>query len=326
LTSCLGILSRHDHSYRLFFNHRSMIQDFLTEIVDAPWVDRLDLASGELVNGLLIHKQHQSRTADTIWKFRRKDGQPGDVYILLEFQSRPDPTMPVRFMGYDGLFLQLLLDSKVVSCRDKLPPVIPVVLYNGVRSWNKGTELGALVADLDPSAEHYRPQLRFLLVDERRFPRERLEALNGPAANLIRIEQSRDWSEARANIRRLSQSVQDPSLREAFATWLRRVILPRFGIREELSAHLNLEDFEAMESMLARSIDRWNRQIRKEGMQEGMQKGEAQLLLRQLRLKLGPLSPEVENRILAADSNHLVKWSERILTAERLEDVFGEKR
>lgn len=305
-----------------------MIQDFLTEIVDEPWVNRLDLASGELVNGQLIHREHKSRATDTIWKFWRKDGKPGAVYILLEFQSRPDSKMPVRFMGYNGLFLQQLLDSKVVSDRDKLPPLIPVVLYNGEGLWKKATELGALVADLDPSAEIYRPRLCFLLVDERRFPRERLESLDGPAAHMIRIEQSRDWNEAQAQIRRLSRNVQAPSLREAFTTWLRRVILPRFGMTDELTARFNLEEFGDMESMLARSIDRWNRQIRqegrKEGLQEGLVKGEARLLLRLLRLKLGPLSPEVKARVRSADEGLLAKWSERILTAERLEDVFGE--
>lgn len=151
-------------------------------------------------------------------------------------------------------------------------------------------------------------------------------------AHLIRIEQSRDWNEAQAQIRRLSQNVRDPSLREAFTTWLRRVILPRFGMTDELTARFTLEEFEVMESMLARSIDRWNRQIRqegrregrKEGLQEGLQKGEARMLLRLLRLKLGPLSPEVKARVRSADEDLLAKWSERVLAAERLEDVFGE--
>jgi predicted transposase YdaD len=298
-----------------------MIQDFLREIVDAPWVDRLDLASGELVSNSLVHGQHKSRQTDILWKFQRKDGgKSTHVYVLLEFQSRPDPTMPVRLMGYKGLLYQLLLDSKVISIRNKLPPILPLIFYNGVGSWKKGMEMGSLIADLDPTAEICRPQLSFLLVDVRRFPQERLAALNGPVADLIRIEQSRDWSEAHARIGRLRQSVTDPSLRTAFESWLQSVILPRFGVTEEIAAQFNLESFETMESLLARNIDRWNRQIRKEGRQEG----QAQLLLRQLRLKFGPLSPENEKRVLSAGANRLEEWGERILTAERLEDVFGD--
>ena len=78
--------------------------------------------------------------------------------------------------------------------------------------------------------------------------------------------------------------------------------------------------------MLAEKIDRWNRELREkalqEGRQEGRQEGEARILLRQLRLKFGPLEPEVEELVCSADADRLLEWSERILTAENLQDVF----
>ncbi len=48
------------------------------------------------------------------------------------------------------------------------------------------------------------------------------------------------------------------------------------------------------------------------------------MLLRQLRLKFGPLAPEVEDRVRSTDADRLLEWSERILTSERLEEVFGD--
>ncbi len=78
--------------------------------------------------------------------------------------------------------------------------------------------------------------------------------------------------------------------------------------------------------MLAESIDRWNREIwedgHQEGRQEGRREGEADLVLRQLRLKLGPLEPDIEDRVRSADADRLLEWGERILTAESLQDVF----
>jgi len=76
--------------------------------------------------------------------------------------------------------------------------------------------------------------------------------------------------------------------------------------------------------MLAESIDRWNRKIRDEGRQKGRQEGEAGMLLRLLRLKFGPLTPEVEERVRSTDADRLLEWSERVLTAERLQDVFSD--
>jgi uncharacterized protein DUF4351 len=82
--------------------------------------------------------------------------------------------------------------------------------------------------------------------------------------------------------------------------------------------------------MLAESIDRWNREIlekgreegRQEGRQEGWQEGEARLVLRQLRLKFGPLESTIEDRVWSADADRLLEWGERVLTAECLQDVF----
>ena len=119
-------------------------------------------------------------------------------------------------------------------------------------------------------------------------------------------------------------------MREAFETWLQKVILPRCGLSEkEVSAKRTLEE---LETMLAESIDRWNREIREEGRQEGRGRppggppgGRQEArgwLLRQLRLKFGPLEPEIEERVRSADADRLLEWGERVLTAESLQDVF----
>jgi hypothetical protein len=56
--------------------------------------------------------------------------------------------------------------------------------------------------------------------------------------------------------------------------------------------------------------------------QEGRQEGEALILQRLMRLKFGELPEETRRRIESADADTLLTWSERILTAERIEDVI----
>jgi len=312
-------VGKHDLSYRLFFAHRRMIQDLLREIVGEQWVERIDFASGEKVDASFVSTKYESRESDIIWKFRRQDGgEPVYIYILLEFQSRPDPSMPVRFMGYESLFYQSLMAGQPAVANRKLPPVIPVLVYNGSEPWHVPTDLGSLIGDLDPSAEIYRPQLRYRLVDETAYSREDLAALNSPVADLFRIEKSGNWLEVRASVHRLRQSLPpgEASLRQAFETWLQKVILPRLKVPlEEVSAALTLEE---METMLAESIDRWNQEI----LEKGRQEGEALLVLRQLRLKFGPLEPKVEDRVRSADAERLLEWGERILTSGSLREVF----
>jgi predicted transposase YdaD len=75
------------------------------------------------------------------------------------------------------------------------------------------------------------------------------------------------------------------------------------------------------------SIERLSRQEgretgREEGRQEGRQQGEARVLLRLITLKFGPPSEAVREQIATADSEALLRWSERILTAQTLDEVL----
>lgn len=62
---------------------------------------------------------------------------------------------------------------------------------------------------------------------------------------------------------------------------------------------------------------------REKGIQEGRQAGEALLLLRLLERKFGRLDAPTRTRVRNADAERLLEWGERVLSAQRLEDVFG---
>lgn len=321
-------MGQHDLSYREFFSHLRMIRDLLREIVGEPWVERIDFDSGELVNTSFVSRRGKKRReTDVVWKFRRKNGdEPVYVYILMEFQSRPDPTMPVRLMAYMGLFYQALLASQPTSERRKLPLVIPIVLNTGKQPWGEPTDLGLLIEDLDPSAEIYRPRLRYHVINEAAYPRQKLAKLKSPVADLFRLERSENWEQVHASVRRLQETLppSEAGLRDAFGSWLGDVILPRLNLAGR--GRFVKRTLEEVETMLAENIDRWSREKkeegRQEGLQEGLQKGEARLLLQLLRLKFGALEPAIEDRVHSADAESLLKWGQRVLTAESLQDVF----
>lgn len=69
-------------------------------------------------------------------------------------------------------------------------------------------------------------------------------------------------------------------------------------------------------------VERYRNEGLQKGMQKGMQKGEVQILLRQLNQKFGALPNDKRRMIELADPDTLLKWSERVLTANSLEEVF----
>lgn len=308
-----------------------MICDLLRLILGEAWVSRLDLASAAKVPSSFTSRGRKKRESDVIWKFRRVDNdEPVYVYILLEFQSRPDRYMPVRLMTYMGLFFESLIAAGRLPESGKLPLVIPVVIYNGPGSWGVPLELSELIERLDPSAERYVPRLRYHLIHVVKVPLAKLKASDSPVADLFRLERSAAWDEMVANVSQVRRHVgaDEESLRQAFEALLEGVVLPRLGLAED--GMLTRMSLEELETMLAERIDEWNRKLaeesvqkgRSEGLSEGRREGEALALVRLLERKFGVLPKLVRKRIEGARQDLLLEWFDRAVTAERLESVF----
>jgi len=91
---------------------------------------------------------------------------------------------------------------------------------------------------------------------------------------------------------------------------------------DELTAFEEEEHMPYVTSVERIGIRKGLQQGLEQGRQEGRQEGEAAILLRLITLKFGPPSEAVRARIAAAGSDMLLEWSARILTAERVEDLF----
>jgi hypothetical protein len=97
-----------------------------------------------------------------------------------------------------------------------------------------------------------------------------------------------------------------------------------------LVALLPDEEMISMVDRLLEEEDEWllelpfQRRIRAEGHAEGRREGEAEVLLRLLRVRFGALPEDVTARLNAADAETLLRWSERVLSAATLDAVFAE--
>jgi len=145
-------MAEHDESYKLLFSHPQMVQDLLTGFVPEEWVRSVDFATLEKVSGTFIADDLRDREDDVIWRVRWRD-EWLYVYLLIEFQRTVDRFMAVRLMTYRGLLYQDLVRGGRLGSTAKLPPVVPIVLYNGIERWNAALDVGDVL-------ERYRPRAR----------------------------------------------------------------------------------------------------------------------------------------------------------------------
>lgn len=317
----------HDTSYRLLFSHAEMVRELLRGFVPGDWINELDLESLEKMNSSYVSDDLRSRHSDAIWRVR---WGPRWVYIylLLEFQSTVDRFMPVRILSYIGLLYQDLIHRRELDDQ-QLPPVLPIVLYNGKRRWRASVNLADLIQPMPPAIKRYQPQQCFLLLDEGRHQSHPLAQRRNLVAALFQLEHSATPEALQHVLGLLVDWLNTPELadlRRHFVEWLRRrgpSLDPQTHWRE-------INDLQEANHMLEDRIREWKAQFRREGLSEGLEQGLEQgqaqaaraILHRQLQRRFGSVSPDIAQRLASASRPELDAWIDRFYDADTLEDVF----
>jgi hypothetical protein len=314
--------SDHDALYHRFFSDPAIVAQLLREFAAGPWLDGLELDGMERLNTKFHADSGERREADLVWRIPRRDGGDAYVMLLLEFQSSPDPWMALRLLVYAGLLWQHLVREQRLLADGRLPPILPVVLYNGDARWRAAVDLAELVGLPEDSAMwRWQPGLRYHLIDERAFGAGELEGRDGLPALLFRLE----------NACELGQLVEAGN---AVLAWFARH--PGFGAARAVLVDLLSAALAPLgpgvavpgallevRNMLATRVEEWKQQWLLEGREQGLRQGEAGLLLRQLERRFGVLPAWARDRVLTADSVMLEEWSLRVLDAAELEAVFA---
>ncbi|MBN9425259.1 MAG: Rpn family recombination-promoting nuclease/putative transposase [Burkholderiales bacterium] len=265
----------HDNAYKDLFSHPQMVRDLLRGFVPEAWIAGLDFETLEKLSASHISDDLRKRESDLIWRVRLH-GRWLYVYLLLEFQSRNDPWMALRVMVYTGLLYQDLIRTGTVRRHDALPPVFPIVIYNGRPTWRAARDVAELIAPLPPGLAAYRPSQRYFLLDEVRIAAA-AELAPAAAANtvetLLQIEAATDRKRLRELVGRLIAQLAAPehdSLRRAMTTWLNRIVVRRIAPSDNPPAYSNLQE---VGTMLEQTVDRWVRQWKREGLRQGREEG-----------------------------------------------------
>jgi hypothetical protein len=300
-----------------------MVQDLLTGFVHAPWISGLDFSSLEKVSTSGVAPNLRRRESDVIWRIRwHGPGHSRFMYLLMEFQSRPDRFMALRLQAYVALLHQDLVRRGQLTADGKLPAVLPLVLYNGERQWNAATELADLIADAPCELRRYSPQLSYCLIDEMELPEDQIPGAGNLVGMLIRLERSRredDILELAGQLERELRLPELSELRRQFAMWIHTVWA---SSRFPGMAVPAVTDLEEVWSMLAERVARWSREWERKGHTEGHQRGQAAIVLRLMARRFGPLSADVSARVERAAPEQLERWSDRLLDAATLEEVL----
>jgi len=179
--------------------------------------------------------------------------------------------MSVRIMTYLGLLYQDLIISKTVKTGQKLPPVLPIVLYNGSERWkNAPLDIKDAIGKAPRGLDKYLPQLRYLLIDEGYYADHELESLKSLVSALFQLERQQTPEDVCRIVNTLIDWLKAPeqqSLRRAFTVWLGRVLLPSRYPNETIT---EFHDLQEVHAMLSETVKTWPAQWMAKGREEAL--------------------------------------------------------
>ena len=277
----------HDAAYKHLFSCPRMVKDLLRGFAAKEWSDKLDFSTLQKLPAEFVSDDLRRRQGDGLWRVRFHDAGWLHVLVLLEFQSTADPYMAVRMLVYAGLLYQDLIRRGELGPAGELPPVLPVVLYNGRSRWKAAEDVAKLLAPVGEPLARYQPSFRYCVLDERARQVDDLPRGNLVTA-LIGFENSRSpeaLERAVAALLEWLRGPEDGELKRAFLQLALRVVMPA-GVRAEDLSPLapRLEQLEEEPAMLAERVQEWYREAREQGIEQGRAEERA-LLCRQAARK-----------------------------------------
>jgi len=317
--------NHHDTGYKELFSYPEFVQQLIEGFAPADIAGLMDFSTLKNHSGNYITPLFEEKFEDVVWSVNVTwEGVTQEVflYILLEFQSSVDHTMPIRLMHYVACFYSELLKNKVITPGQGLPPVFPVVLHNGSKPWTAPLDIYEMVTPEPPGfLQVYQPHLRYYLVDEARYTNDELGLRQTPLSGVFSVENAGEsWEALQQAVDRVVAIIQaDPNkerIDRIITRWLKRHLQ-----RVAPKARLDLDQLNSLvedKDMLAENLENL---VKKERL-EGEAIGERRVLRKQLGLKFGDLPAWAEQRLGQATPEQLEEWSAAILTANSLDELF----
>lgn len=264
----------HDRGYKKLLSQPTIIRQIIETFIEEDWVQHLDFTRIERIDKSFISDNYREVEADLLYKVPFKNSEQAIYfYLLTELQSKVLRFMALRVEHYLSSFYMDFVQSNPSA--QMLPPVFPIVLYNGDEKWNAPTQLSDLI-EAYPDLGPYRVSMEFFKIAENEYDRERLLRQSNIATTLFLAEAHYDIHLLYERMVQLFEEEEDREALKVFLNWFAQ--LATHGYRPTADYELVEREFkniEEVKSMLMTAIERDREQLLKTGEARGLQIGEA---------------------------------------------------
>ncbi len=196
----------HKHGYGFLFKNPEYMKRLIKDFVDEDFYRQLDFKNCEpLIEKTYITEEYKEFSEDLIYRIKLR-GRDAYIFILVEFQSEPDRFISVRILNYVSLFyLDHIKEFKAANGHipEFLPPVLPILLYNGNKPWNSPLNVKDVIEDHEFLRQFY-PDFTYFKIIERDFSTDELRKIGTAVSSVFLVERF-----GKEELGKISESLKD---------------------------------------------------------------------------------------------------------------------
>lgn len=255
---------KNDMGYKWLFSHPKMVQNVMESFVPEEFVKDLDFTTLDKVDKSFVTKKFRKKESDMIWKVKFKERYMY-IYILFEFQSTVDTFMSLRMLRYICELWEDLIKNDRIKM---LPPVFPLLIYNGEAQWTAPKNISDLIDHNIPNA--YIPYFSYFPLIENEIPEETLLSIKNAVSAIFLCENTRDFGEIERKIEKLVEllKTEQQDIVRLFTEWFYNIFVGAEGKMPE-----QIEDLKEVGAMLRTVVEKHKEELLNKGRQEGRQEG-----------------------------------------------------
>jgi len=295
------VVQRFDHIFKQIFQNKKFFYDFL-KLFLPDIVDKYSITLDSIVQEKteIISQTLKSSMIDVLYRIKSQNID-AFIFVLIEHQTTKDYLMPFRMLEYTvAIWRYYIQQHKEESKRKsfKLPPVIPIVYYEGKGRWTVERDIMDKVRKI-PGYEKYVPRYEYMAIELSKLEDEWLLESDTPLSKLICVSKW-DKGEFEKNKDRFFVSVKSLD-EEGFyeiSEVIKQLIMNSRHLDEE-----ELEEIEEMikekevEGMFARLLTSTYKEGKENGMQEGEMKAGKAFIYDILETKFGEAPEDIKEAI-----------------------------
>ena len=255
----------YDSAYKYIFSNKTIFCQLIKSFVNEDFVKKINVDNIDLLDKSFVSDEFLQRESDIIYRVKLGKNDIY-IYILLEFQSTVDKTIPVRMLLYLIQFYDLLFRN---SQKGKLPSVFPILIYNGQDDWIIPSNIKDLIDKRIP--EKYIPSFEYYSIIEKNISDEVLLKIHNLASAIIYLEKIKDEKKLKEAIDRAIKLIEKENIIDVrmFTIWFKRLFNQKVSPVEIAKINNLLEAKTMLTSVADQILERGKKEGIKEGIKEG---------------------------------------------------------